>query len=237
MYKKNTSRKYERTSRGDGGLRHPAFKLFLILNIAAFGYAVHLYFKQKEPITPIGTQAVESPSDSFRIVATETPKQANNHKLVIEKPDGKQSIASAPVIKSIPVPLAPVEKKDTVEFAKTEKLPAPSSEKKATELQVPVSVSPDDISMNAPFADEYNEWLKQPVNDNKAVAFTITRGQVHFHDKPDESTRRTAFINHWNRAILIPIQEKNGFVYIVYTNHNGQTSKGWLPKKQLKPLY
>jgi eukaryotic-like serine/threonine-protein kinase len=33
---------------------------------------------------------------------------------------------------------------------------------------------------------------------------------------------------HWNNAILTPQEERNGFVFVVYTNHLGQTSKGWL---------
>jgi type I restriction enzyme M protein len=59
---------------------------------------------------------------------------------------------------------------------------------------------------------------------------------AYFHNEPNESTRRDAFINHWNNAVLIPKEEKNGFIYIVYTNVDGQTSKGWLNKNDLKLL-
>ena len=60
--------------------------------------------------------------------------------------------------------------------------------------------------------------------------------KAYFHDEPREDTRRKAFIIHWNNAVLTPLEEKAGFVYIVFTNHLGQTSKGWLRKKDLKPL-
>lgn len=60
--------------------------------------------------------------------------------------------------------------------------------------------------------------------------------KAYFHDAPDESTRRKAFIIHWNNAVLTPQDEENGFVYIVFTNHLGQTSKGWLRKKDLQKL-
>jgi hypothetical protein len=60
--------------------------------------------------------------------------------------------------------------------------------------------------------------------------------KAYFHSEPDESTRRNAFIIHWNNAVLTPIEEKNGFVYIVFTNHLGQTSRGWLLKKDLSKL-
>ena len=60
--------------------------------------------------------------------------------------------------------------------------------------------------------------------------------KAYFHNAPDESTRRAAFINKWNNAVLTPLDDKNGFIYIVYTNEAGQTSKGWLRKQDLKLL-
>lgn len=59
------------------------------------------------------------------------------------------------------------------------------------------------------------------------------RSKAYFHNNPDESTRRNAFIVHWNNAILHPLKEENGFVYIVFTNDEGQTTKGWLKKSDL----
>jgi hypothetical protein len=60
--------------------------------------------------------------------------------------------------------------------------------------------------------------------------------KAYFHGEPDENTRRNAFIIHWNNAVLTPVEEKNGFVYVVFTNHLGQTSRGWLLKKDLSKL-
>jgi serine/threonine-protein kinase len=57
--------------------------------------------------------------------------------------------------------------------------------------------------------------------------------KAFFYTKPDESTKRTAHIVHWNNALLTPIKEENDFFYIVFTNHFGQTSKGWLRKKDV----
>jgi eukaryotic-like serine/threonine-protein kinase len=33
--------------------------------------------------------------------------------------------------------------------------------------------------------------------------------------------------------VLHPLKEENDFVYVVYTNDEGQTTKGWLRKKDL----
>lgn len=62
------------------------------------------------------------------------------------------------------------------------------------------------------------------------------RSKAFFYNQPDESSRRDAFIVHWNNAVLHPLKEENDFVYIVFTNHEGQTSKGWLRKKDLTKL-
>lgn len=60
--------------------------------------------------------------------------------------------------------------------------------------------------------------------------------KAYFYSQPDEQTRKNTFINHWNNsyADIRPRNEKNGFIYVVFTNHLGQTSKGWLRKKDLR---
>lgn len=57
--------------------------------------------------------------------------------------------------------------------------------------------------------------------------------KAYFYNAPDASTRRNAFIVHWNNAVLHPEKEQNGFVWIVYTNVKGQTSRGWMRKQDL----
>ena len=63
--------------------------------------------------------------------------------------------------------------------------------------------------------------------------FSLAVPEAYFHDKPDPDTRRKAFINHWNKARLTALNDLNGFIYVVYTNEDGQTSKGWMNKKDL----
>lgn len=82
---------------------------------------------------------------------------------------------------------------------------------------------------------------EQPVNITAAdntpsrQKYTVIQ-KAYFHNQPDISTRRKGYIIHWNNAVLNPLDEKNGFIYIVFTNHQGQTSKGWLNKKDLRPV-
>ena len=76
-----------------------------------------------------------------------------------------------------------------------------------------------------------------PVNSGKGSdvgkVFTLFSTYAYFHSYPDEASKRAANINQWNNARLKAIDDQNGFIYVVYTNDKGQTSKGWLRKKDL----
>ena len=67
------------------------------------------------------------------------------------------------------------------------------------------------------------------------VQYTVT-DTTFFHDQPDESTRRKTYLDPLNNNVLNPIHDRNGFIYIIYTNRFGRTSKGWINKKDLRPL-
>ena len=59
---------------------------------------------------------------------------------------------------------------------------------------------------------------------------------TYFHDQPDEASKRKSFLDPLNKNILTPIHDQKGYIFIVYTNHFGITSKGWINKKDLKPI-
>jgi hypothetical protein len=64
------------------------------------------------------------------------------------------------------------------------------------------------------------------------------KAKSYFHDKPDTGTRRGTFVLPWEGeyGILTALDDMNGFIYIVFTNHAGRKSKGWILKKDLDPL-
>ena len=77
-----------------------------------------------------------------------------------------------------------------------------------------------------------------PISDeqkpsSEVQGFYMVKSKAYFHNLPDESTKRNGFINHWNNAILVPEKEENDFFYVVYTNRQGRTSRGWLKKSDL----
>ncbi|MCW3110195.1 MAG: hypothetical protein JWQ09_4701 [Segetibacter sp.] len=57
--------------------------------------------------------------------------------------------------------------------------------------------------------------------------------KAYFYSEPDEDTRRdSVYINKWNPAATA-IDDMNGFIKVVYRNERGQTTRGWLLKKDL----
>ena len=66
--------------------------------------------------------------------------------------------------------------------------------------------------------------------------YTLATTYAFFHNSPDPSSVRKANINIWNNARLTALDERNGFIYVVYKNDEGQVSKGWLDKRDLKEV-
>jgi eukaryotic-like serine/threonine-protein kinase len=96
------------------------------------------------------------------------------------------------------------------------------------------------IQQDTAFSIPADEDTTTLIKENQPVKSSGTkykvRSKAFFYNQPDETTRREAFIVHWNNAILTPQEERNGFVFVVYTNHLGQTSKGWLRIEDLVKL-
>ena len=106
--------------------------------------------------------------------------------------------------------------------------PAPLPEEPAAEPQQ------DTKPEQAPPKEEpKKEEPKEEEPQSSDIGKYKVANKAYFHNEPDAGTRREAFIIHWNNAVLQPTKEENGFVYVVFTNHLGQTSRGWLKKSDL----
>jgi serine/threonine-protein kinase len=97
----------------------------------------------------------------------------------------------------------------------------------------------DDDDVEEAAADTSKPQVKEPQQEEQKPE---PRGsgkyrvisKAFFHDQPSEATRRKAFISHWNNAVLTPLGQTADFIYVEFTNHLGQTSKGYLRKADLK---
>jgi serine/threonine-protein kinase len=85
-----------------------------------------------------------------------------------------------------------------------------------------------------PSVQATNTSYEGPANPRqKSIGLYTVNEKAFFYTEPDESTRRNAFIVKWNNAVLAALNDKPGFIYVVYTNKEGQTSRGWLRKADL----
>jgi serine/threonine protein kinase len=82
----------------------------------------------------------------------------------------------------------------------------------------------------------YTPTATPGANNDVGKTFTLSAQYAYFHNSPDAGSARKANINIWNNARLTAQDDRNGFIYVVYKNEQGQVSRGWLNKKDLKPL-
>ena len=75
-----------------------------------------------------------------------------------------------------------------------------------------------------------------PSKNKEAKKYTLGVQKAYFYSQPDEGTQRESFLVHWNNAELTALDEKNGFIYVVFFNTGGQVTKGWLRKRDLKRI-
>jgi serine/threonine-protein kinase len=203
------------------GVSKTAFIALLFLTIGLGGFATYSFFKNRGPATdPLAGTAH---AETNPTIITDTPK---------------------------PFTKKPVTKKE---------------EPVATD-QVPVKNNPDSDNSSANGTNSQTQSADEQLDDNEkdrikeeekqrekakddneqnredqresgsmSVGKYKARSVAYFHDEPDETTRRRAFINQWNKAFNA-INEKDGFIYVIFTNDEGQVSKGWLRKRDLIPV-
>lgn len=83
---------------------------------------------------------------------------------------------------------------------------------------------------NKPANTSQQEKPRKVIEQYKVVA-----PRAFFYNSPDPGTRRNAFMIPSN-DVIGALDEKNDFIYVEFTNDNGQTSKGWLRKQDLMTL-
>ena len=65
--------------------------------------------------------------------------------------------------------------------------------------------------------------------------YKVIASRAYFHNKPDPATRRAAYLIPSNEVIQA-LDEEGTFIYTEFTNSSGESSKGWVLKKDLQPL-
>ncbi len=213
--------------RADRSVKHPAFKALVAFNIVGAMVAAYLYFNREQELNsmPAAQEQVIPANDGRRMSRQvgATPSTPVQNKVQAEEPlQNDEPVNDGNTINTLP---------------ETTPISAPELTVKNTPVRAKENINVTTVP-EKPVTKQ--RPLPQPETNalagKETISYTVTVRQVYFHNEPDESTRRNAFINRWNKAVLKPLDEKNGFVYIVYTNQWGQTSKGWMLKKHLTPI-
>ena len=230
---KNARRGVIKGKRRDKTLSHPAFKVLVALNVAGAIVAGYLYLNQEKEYLP--ATSVNESRYSAETSPQFTRQVSNTGKKEEKSNPGKTATPNFPVLRK-QEPAIQQKAADKAVIPPPAASPEPVTKRTdpaAASVQKPSS---SQLIVKDPAQQEKTESDQSNSRINENITYTVAGPQVYFYNKPDERTRRNAFINRWNKAVLKPLDEENGFVYIVYTNQWGQTSRGWMLKKFLKPL-
>jgi hypothetical protein len=80
---------------------------------------------------------------------------------------------------------------------------------------------------------ESTQPAAQPAEPRPVIAKYRVTSKANFYNSPDENTMRSTFINASGNKVVNALEDKNGFIYVEYTNDLGFTAKGWLSKTDL----
>ncbi|MEO8794191.1 MAG: hypothetical protein ABI390_01925 [Daejeonella sp.] len=94
---------------------------------------------------------------------------------------------------------------------------------------------------NPPVVENKKKEEKEESPENtyvKSVKYSVAVAKAYFYDEPDVRTRRPLYLAaDTGSSDLTASQESNGFIYVVFFNTEGEITKGWLRKVDLRVSY
>lgn len=87
----------------------------------------------------------------------------------------------------------------------------------------------------APQQVQNTDTASTSINSAEATKYTVIN-KAYFHYQPDSTKKKPVFLTPRKDLVLSPKEEKNGFVYVVYVNSRGESTHGWLSKKDLEAV-
>jgi hypothetical protein len=235
------------------------FLLFITLLMGAYiGYGIYydkpfnylgfgkLHTPKTELVPSTAVATIPPATAQENTTSAETPatlppansnEQTNTKQTETKPPVAAASVPAAKENVRVPASTTPPATKDSVPNIIGSKKPA-ANQKTSKAAVVP---TPD---------EEYNEEevnavidsgketavpaAPQPVADTRPILakYKIT-SKANFYNAPDENTMRSTFISESANKTVGALEDKNGFIFVIYTNDLGFTSRGWLSKKDL----
>jgi hypothetical protein len=232
--------------------------LFVSLLMAAYiGYGIY-YDKKFSYLNNIAqpSAAVEAVPDAAKAtdqnIANNTPtpaSQTNSNtqaktESVSQEPQDRSATNSGQTTRpNIP----PVVKDSVPNIIGNKKAPAADKKKAAVSKNTDEEYNEEEVdaAINEPVKPTPRPAAIQTVNTPKTaeastpasarqvIANYKVTSKANFYNSPDENAMRGTFISGGGDKTVGALEDKNGFIYVEYTNDLGFTSKGWLSKKDL----
>ena len=144
-----------------------------------------------------------------------------------------KDFADTTVISEEPPAKQVSEKKDIAAIKKeTHTAPVDSVSDSIDKQKIPVAAKVKDNAEE----DTQQVRRERALMPAKTLHQYMVTAKAYFYNTPDESSRRNAFVVPSNNAILNALDEQNDFILVEFRNQLGQSSKGWLRKKDLQLL-
>lgn len=214
---------------GNRGVSKGAFYTLLVVTFLMAGYIGYgiYYDKQFDYIKDIKPQTAAVSDES---APTFTTPSGNNASTTAGEAQPK---SADPINNTTPVTPPPSTErvKDSVPnivFEKKEEIAKP--QKPVVQQETPAAAEEVDVE------SARGQFPAEPVDTRPVIARYRVTSKANFYNAADENTMKGTFISPGIDKVVGALEEKNGFIYVVYTNDLGYTSKGWLSIKDLSKM-
>lgn len=80
------------------------------------------------------------------------------------------------------------------------------------------------------------EGPEEPVIFSEGKKYRIPKTTLYFHESPNNGAPRQPVLGLWVKSKFEVIDEQGNFIYVTLTDNDGQVTKGWLKKSDLKEV-
>jgi serine/threonine protein kinase len=74
----------------------------------------------------------------------------------------------------------------------------------------------------------------EPIIVSEGKKYKLPKSALYFYDSPSTDAPRHGVLGLWVNTKFTVVDEQNGFIYVSHKDNDGQVTKGWLNKSDLK---
>lgn len=214
------------------GVSSGAFYSILVLALAMAGFIFYTLYNNKQYNLFNNSTAITTPSVIEKSTAEETTLPSNTT-TATAKDTVPEIIATTPVTtpatepvkKAVAPPPVTNREEETIVEQKT-------AVKKVVPAQAPSKLAPAVVDAEENQSVVTTTTPPPPQPSRPVIGTYKVTSKANFYNNADENTLRSSFISAGNKTVNA-LEDKNGFIYVEYTNDNGMINRGWLSKKDL----